>query len=263
MKVAETHVLAALDRARSFIDRHAAQLGTVETAGYRRELDVVIDMLEQNASGQQAARRRSVGQFARLQALYSALRLNHMGPIAAIAAAQRHALPELGAIQTASSNLTPRRLVADAEAMALVAKQHTEVFVAAGLSEDFVEQLEAAAQALAEAITERGTTIGQRTGATEALRTATSRGRHVLAVLGSMIKPQLAADPALLTEWKTARHILRPPRARPINYALLYGMPALAGVAKATPAVTSTAQPNVTAPPAALGGQTASQVDVA
>jgi len=144
-----------------------------------------------------------------------------MSQITAIAAAQHHAIPELDAVRMPATRATPLRLVADATAMAQVAAQHREVFIAAGLSADFVEQLEAAADAVAQIITDRGTTRAQRTGATAALGTAASRGRRVLEVLSAMIQPQLANDPALLAEWKTARHILRPPTQRPINYALL------------------------------------------
>ena len=229
MRVTETHVLTTLYSARAFIDRHAAQLGTVETAGYRQELDAVIATLEENAAGQGAARRGSVGQRARQKALCSALRLNHMAQIATIAAAQRQSHPELDALQMASSHATPRRLVAEAEAMAQVVRQHPEVFIAAGLSNDFVEQLEAAAQALADIITTRGTLQAQRSGATAALGTAASHGRKVLAVLSAMIQPQLADDPALLAEWKTARHIRRQPTARPIDYSLVFGLPTPVG----------------------------------
>jgi hypothetical protein len=221
MRIIETAVLTTLNRARAFIDAHLQQLGELESAGYRRKLDAVIAALQNHAVEQDAAIRIGAGRTARQRALRSALRLNHMRPIAMVAAARLRETPEFNSLRMPSRKTVPAQLVVAGEAMAKVSKQYTPVFIESGLAPDFVEQLEAAARSLAECITDRETTTTMKIGASAGLRTEASRGRHVLRVVSALIEPRFADNPALLAEWRTARHIRRPPTPQPVVFPLM------------------------------------------
>ncbi len=244
MRIIEAAVLTTLNRARAFIEDHIQQLGELESAGYRKRLDDAIAALQKHAVEQATAVRVGAGQTARQRALHSALRLNHMRPIAMVAAARLRETPEFNALRMPSRKTLPTQLVMAGEAMAKVAEQYAPVFIESGLAPDFVEQLEAAAQSLAECMTDRGTTTTMKVGATVGLRTEASRGRHVLRVLSALIEPRLEHDQALLTGWRTARHIRRPPTPQPVVLPLMghvVGHEAASNASHATTPVASAA----------------------
>ena len=234
MRMIEAAVLTTLNRARAFIDAHRQQLGELESAGYRRKLDDVIAALQNHAVDQDAAIRIGAGRTTRQRALRSALRLNHMRPIAMVAAARLRDTPEFNALRMPSRKTLPAQLVVAGEAMAKVATQHAPVFIESGLAPNFVEQLEAAAQSLADCMTDRGTTAAMQVGASAGLRTEASRARQVLRVLSALIEPRLSGNPALLAEWRTARHIRRPPTPQPVVFPLL-GLAVNPNIATSTP----------------------------
>jgi hypothetical protein len=221
MRIVEGTVLTTLTRARTFIDSHREQLGQLESAGYRQKLDDVIAGMERYAVDQESARRIGAGQLARQRSLRAGLRLTHMRPIATIAAARLRETPELNELRMPSRKTLPRQLVIAAEAMATMARPYAPVFIASGLAPDFAEQLEAAAQALAECMTDRDTTATVRAGATAGLRTEASRARHVLRVLSALIEPRLADDPAMLVGWRAARHIRQLATRQPAVFPLM------------------------------------------
>lgn len=221
MRTIDSTVLTTLMQARSFIDGHRPELGTIESAGYRQKLIDTIDALAQHAVDQAAADRMGDAQLARERALTAALRINHMRPIAAIAAARLRDVPEFTAFQMPPQRIRTTELAIAAEAMAKVARQYTSVFVDAGLAEDFSEQLDAAAESLRQCFVDRQTAGTKRHAATAGLRLEASRGRKVLRVLSSLIEPGLKNDEALLAAWHSARHIRRPERPQPVVYPLL------------------------------------------
>lgn len=221
MRTTDATVLSTLHQARAFIDSHIDQLGPLESAGYRRKLEEVISELEQFSVEQDTAHRTSKGQVARQRALCAALRLNHMRPIAAIAAARLREIPEFNAFRMPLHRAKTTELVIAADAMARMARAYASVFIEGGLAKDFVERLEAAARALADCVTERQTSLTLKAGASAGLRTEASRGRHVLRVLSALIEPKLEHDDALLAGWRTARHIRRPAKAQPVIFPLM------------------------------------------
>jgi hypothetical protein len=261
MRTIDSTVLTTLMEARSFIDGHLPELGTIESAGYRQKLIDTIDALEQHAVDQATADRMGDAQLAREHALTAALRINHMRPIAAIAAARLRDVPEFTVFQMPPQRIRTTELAIAAETMAKVARPYTSVFVDAGLAEDFTEQLEAAAESLRQCFIDRQTTATKRSAATAGLRLEASRGRKVLRVLSSLIEPRLKNDEALLAAWHSARHIRRPDRPQPVVHPLLTlvptqtsvsGLPpASAGAPADAPADAITTAPNELALPAA------------
>lgn len=200
-------VLNAMQRAQRFMDTNAASLGTLNSSGYRRILDDVVGALGGHAVNQATSKRVGSGETARQRVLRNVLKLNHMRPIAAVAAAQLKLVPEFTALRMPPTNSTSRALIAAAGAMRAAAAKYARAFTDAGLPTDFLAKLEQAAVALNDAIGNRGSTRTLQNAATAGLRSQTARGRETLRVLDSLIEPQLQGDPVLLVQWKAARRI--------------------------------------------------------
>jgi hypothetical protein len=92
--------------------------------------------------------------------------------------------------------------------MGKAAQGYENVFIGGGLPSDFLAQLQAAADAVSQSLTDRGTSTTTRAAATAGLNAATDRGRAVVRVLDSLIQPVLAGNAALLTQWKTAKRFV-------------------------------------------------------
>ena len=88
MQTKHTAVLNTLQRVQRFMDTNAEALGTLNTSGYRHILDEVADALSGHAVSQAASKRVGSGETAKQRVLRNALKLNHMRPIASVAAAQ-------------------------------------------------------------------------------------------------------------------------------------------------------------------------------
>jgi hypothetical protein len=98
-------------------------------------------------------------------------------------------------------------LLAAAGAMAQAAEKHKDVFIKHGLSQQFVEQLRAAAQALSDARTARTESARRRVTATAAVKDQVKRGRKAVRLLNAILQPRLSNDPELLAAWKSAKHV--------------------------------------------------------
>ena len=208
MQAKHVTVLNTLQRVQRFMDTNTEALGAVNTAGYRRALDDTVTALKDHAVNQSASQRQGQGETAKQRALRSALRENHMRPIATIAAAELRQVPEFVAFGMPSPNLTSQRLIAAAGAMGKAALGYEGIFITGGLAPDFLQQLQAAADAVSQSLTDRGTSTTTQAAATAGLDATTERGRGIVRVLDSLILPQLAGNAALLTQWKTAKRFV-------------------------------------------------------
>ncbi len=205
MKAQHVIVLNTLQRVQRFMDTNDGVLGSVNDSGYRHVLDDVVTTLKEHAVNQNASQQAGQGETARQRALRSALRQNHMRPIATIALAELPQVPEFVSLRMPANNATPQRLIAAAGAMAAAARKYESTFTAGGLAPDFVAQLQAAADAVDESVTNRGTTTTTQHAATAGLSASAKRGRAAVRVLDSLVRPQLAGNAALLAQWNTAK----------------------------------------------------------
>src|SRR6185312_2196665 len=134
MQSQHTVVLNTLQRVQRFMDANADALGTLNTSGYRKILDEVVDTLSGHAVNQATSKRVGSGETARQRVLRNALKLNHMRSISAIAAAQLKQVPEFTALKMPPTNSTSRQLIAAAGAMGAAAEHYSKTFVDAGLA---------------------------------------------------------------------------------------------------------------------------------
>ena len=197
-------------RIQAFLITNDAVLGTINKSGMRADLDAIVDALG-NSGGQQAAGRvNAIGETAKQRALRLALRLNHMQPIASVARAKLRTVPNFQAMTMPSPNTRIVSLLAHAHGMAEAAQPYAQVFIDAGLSQDFIANLTAAADAVKTSIDTRAAARGQRSSATGTLKDLENRARLAFKALNDFVVPILSADAAhsgLLAEWRKARRV--------------------------------------------------------
>jgi hypothetical protein len=176
-----------------------------------------------------------------------ALLRDHMAKIARIAAADLPNVPELQPLRMPRGKPTVEKLAALASGMAKTAEPHAEVFIAAGLPNDFIDQPKAATDAMTNAISERTSSRGRRSGATVGLKQKLSAGRKIVYVLDAFVKSALKDDPVLVRNWNLVKRVPRPtgraPSATPPT-------PATPGQASPAPTPAPPPAPGATPAPA-------------
>ncbi len=197
-------------RIQAFLDANDAVLGTINKSGMRAELDAVVAALGQSGTQQASGRVNAIGETAKQRSLRLALRLNHMQPIASVARAKLRTVPNFQAMTMPDPSIRVIGLLAHANGMAEAAAPYAEVFVDAGLPQEFLTRLTAAADAVKASIDARAAARGQRTGATGTLKSLVSRARLAIRALNDFVVPILSADlthTGLLAEWKRTRRV--------------------------------------------------------
>ena len=194
-------------RSQEFLDSNAGIVGTLATSAGRKELDVAVTALAGHADVQGSANLRMAGQISNERALEAAIRNEHMKPIATFARARLRGAPDFATLTRRVETLHGPRLVRAAAAMATAAEPYVAAFPAGGLPPETLAQLGAAADALQEAITHRGSSRVRRVQATKAVEQQISIGRDATNVLHAIISKQFANDPTFLAGWNAARRV--------------------------------------------------------
>lgn len=239
-----------LCRVKQFMNDHAAALGQITQSAASKELDTLLTAMGNSAEVAVTSRVLATGASANTRALRSALRMDHMQQIAAVARAELRDVPEFEALLLPHVNASTPRLVLQARAMATVARQHADVFFAHQLPADFVEQLLSAADAVDASVQKRAADVRDAAGAREQLAEVRSRAHDVVRVLNAQVQKALAGNATLLGQWKFAKRV---------------GIHPATAVVEGTPGQTATPQPAgtsitpSTAPLAVVGQQPVAQ----
>jgi hypothetical protein len=203
--------LETLQAVQQFMDTNAAALGAVNQSRARATLDGIVTRLKGQRAVQHGAREQAVSRTDHLGELRDALRIEHMQPIATIAASKLAATPDIAKLRLPRGNVSTMRLVAAGEAMAAAAEQYKQVFLDEQLPQDFVEQLRAAAATVEQALVARTGSRAEQVQATEGTAALCARGATVVKVLNSLVLKQLtsASDPdqALRRGWRFVKHL--------------------------------------------------------
>jgi hypothetical protein len=209
MQTSQGNMLQSLRGVRDFLDAHADKLGTIVTSGSRQKLQLAIVELEEDASIQDGSTRASRGATAASRSRRTILVRDHMTPIARIARADLPHTATFDALKMPKGTPTAEKLAAAAYGMGSTAAPYAPTFVAAGLAEDFVAQLEGAADAMIAAIQLRIQSRSTRKVATTGLASRLSAGRRIVHVLDSFVTTALTDDPALLSGWNLVKRVRR------------------------------------------------------
>ena len=207
MRITQGSVLESLRSVQAFIDAHADALGPVPTCGTRKRLDDIVTSLDGYAGTQVGSQLASKGATQKHYTLRRTLLHDHMAPIAKIAASEFPDIPEFDPLRMPKGRPTAERLKAAAYGMAETATPFAATFTGAGLADDFIAQLTAAADAVVATVNNRRQSRSDWAAATKGLEFLASNGRKIVHILDAMIKRALKGDPALLRAWNSAKRV--------------------------------------------------------
>jgi hypothetical protein len=210
MDIKQGNLLESLKEIQKFLDEHQAELPGVSDTGMRKQLDKAIADLKQLAATQTANDLAAKSVTRKLGMLSETLIEHRMAAVARIAAVALPPGPEIAPLSKPKANQTRERLVALARGMAREAKKFESTFVEAGLPLDFIAQLDASADQLAELLSERKQRTADRGAATKLLDTQIQEARRVVRVLDSFVKTAARDNEMLLVTWKILK---RPSRS--------------------------------------------------
>jgi hypothetical protein len=202
MRTIQGNMVQSLRAVQAFLDDNATELSDAATSGARKKLDEVMDQLHERVIVQTGSEYCARGAITKRVALRRVLVMKHMAPIARIARAALPVSPELESFRFSRGKPTAERLAQAAAGMATTAGPHVATFVRYGMPADFIDRLEAAAQAMLDAVDDGKQRRGFRAGATKSIAATLTAARKPVHVLDAFVTPAVDHDPALLA-WNT------------------------------------------------------------
>ena len=207
MRTDQGTTLQSLRAVKGFLDQHDADLPGLRQTGTFTRLEEVIATLGAHVCNQTASHLDAEGLTQRRRELETVLRRDHMTIIVRIAKTDLPNTPEFRALRMPRGKPTPEKLAAAASGMAQVAARFSDTFIAAGLPVDFVDRLNAAADAMLDTLASRTLSQGKRRGATSGLKEKLSEGRKVVGILDAFVQTALHAKPSLLEDWNLVMRV--------------------------------------------------------
>ena len=196
-----------LRRVQQFLDEFAVKLFAENAAAARKELDQLVEEMGVSETAQATSTLNARSATAVLAVLRRDLVIQHMRPVATIAAAHLREVPGFEALRLPPKGVKVAVLVQDATAMAEAAREYQHVFVENGRPENFADALLAAAAAVRASIDARAQYIMSKAGARGALKATATRAHLVLRFLDAQVQSALVDDPKTLAAWKSAKRI--------------------------------------------------------
>jgi hypothetical protein len=198
----------------AFLDAHAEQLPKATAAGIRQRFGEALAEVTQHVQTQHASPLMAQGLTRTMQEKRDSLLRDHMAPITRIARLSAAEVPELEPIRMPRGGPGVQKLLAAADGMAVIAQQHRELFVAAGLPSTFVEDLRAAVEDIRATLADRANRYGDQAGAGKGLENGLVLGNKYKAVLDSLVRSEAHGNAELLADWDIIKRVPHAPGRR-------------------------------------------------
>ena len=177
-------------------------------------LDDIVAKLGEHSTDQVAGRRMSRAETQRQKALRRTLREEHLAPIAQIARAMLSDKPGIEkALRLPSASLSSLGLAAEADGMRAAAAQFADTFIQCGRADDFLAQLERAANEVRASVVGVATNTGQQIGASHGLKGEIKRARKAVDVIETIVRAAFGSKPEVMARWFAAKRIRAVPFA--------------------------------------------------
>ena len=206
MDLMQKRLIESYQRVKNFLGKHPAT--TPGFAEGKALIDAVVERLAELSSAQvfglqlSQAGRISIGRACRR------LRHHHLKPIVTIAKAEIEGDPAIAkALRMPPSNAGPVALLAAARALRDAAGLYQPTFVRFGRPQDFLEQLNAAMQAVEDAMSVHAGSYGTRIGARAGMEQELRRGRRAVEILDPIVQIAYEGNNLVLAEWRSARRV--------------------------------------------------------
>ena len=210
MKSRQRRVIEAYQRVQGFLQAHP--LSPPGDYGEPKQMldDAVVRLTDHSREQVSGSRMRRAGRENET-ALRRVLREQHLRPITLIAQAQLEGSPGLEeALLMPAPTLPTIKLVAVAESFHRAVTPYESLFVRSGRPADFLAQLEAATQALQQALQSKERHLATQIGAGAGLNDEIVQGRRAIKMLEAIVRTSFPTANDVLAEWRSARRIRRP-----------------------------------------------------
>ncbi len=216
MQAKQIQVIKAIGNVTTFLDAFAQHLPRTNASGARRQLDALAARLLVNADIQVFETRAYHDAVIQTRVARRALFVSHLTPL--VAAARIFAAFELSRITLPKYSAHHAYLAVVARDMAELAKPFAAApLVAAGLASGFVEQLQAAVDAMEQAVSTARRHFGARVTATRQLQVDDRSARRNLRLLDRLARSELGAEHPLLARWDGSTRMPKPALKRPAS----------------------------------------------
>jgi hypothetical protein len=214
MQVSQASMLQSLRAVQGFLDANRDRLGDVVTSGARKKLDAAIIELGGHVENQTGSILQAKGSTKEQRVLRKTLLLDHMAPIAKIAASELAGTPNIEPLRMPKAWYRGERLAAAARGMAQTAQQFSSTFIDLGLPANFAQRLLAATDAMMATFGARRESRNRHVGATKGLKAKLAHGRKVVGVIDAFLQSALKNDGVLLAQWDSAKRVQLVPGGR-------------------------------------------------
>ncbi len=204
MQDLERKVYGTLVGGKGFIVERTAVLGNVPGNGACLKLDSIIAALAEHHSAQSEHRMTAQTLTQDKAATRRAVVQDHLAAISAVARTELPTAPGLAVVRgLPHANASVGSILTRAENVCKAVVPYVDVLAAGGLPADFLTQLQAVTDSLAQVAANHKTSRDKVGGATEGIRAQLAAGRRQIRILDRLVRTALRnADPALLKEWK-------------------------------------------------------------
>ncbi len=195
----QKQVMDSLVRVRAFLDAYP-MTGSLSSASAREMLDDVVQRLRSYAGAQHSGRDGSRMELKRQEDQIALLLDEYIRPIVMIARAQIELGSDVGlpaGLRMPKLPLGPTKLIAVCDGMIEAARPHEKVFVANGLSADFLAQFASARDTLERVMGGRANQVGTKVAARAGLKVQLLRGRAQRGRLAGGARRGLSAGSSL------------------------------------------------------------------
>jgi hypothetical protein len=247
MQFSQSGILLTLHDIDRFIDDNAAALGLIPTSQARARLIAALQSLDDHAQVQATRAVAAAAATQRRLDLRQGLVADFVQPMVLIAKAEAKSTPELSRVRMPNVPAGDTNLAKAANAIADLAGKHAELFVAGGMSTDFVAEVHAAGDVLIQASEDRNSSVAYQIEATKGLKVQARVALQRIRVLHTFVRKQLKNEPAMYKKWLAIKAV---PKRSTTTIAVT---PPAAGTPATTPATTHAPTPTA-AMPDATGG---------
>jgi hypothetical protein len=207
MQLTQSRKVGTLRAVEAFLDDNAAALVGIADTGARKTLAADMTTINGHAVDQGGNVISAQSATLKTGALRKVLIRNYMAPIARIARAQLPHTQELLPLRMPRGNPTTEQAAFAARGMAQAATPYSSIFITAGLSTDFIAQLNTATDAMLATVDQRKLSQGKSTGATTGLGVSLRSAFQSVSILDSFVRNALIDQPALLANWNRIRKV--------------------------------------------------------
>jgi len=215
MKKTQEHLIEALDRVEQYLDSNPDLASQVITSEARENFSASRRRLTEYMKSQDTLFRDTIASVRTKAALRKTLLDDHIRPICTIARRKLRHVRELAGFIPPKTKARYGSIVAAGYGMAESARQFEQVFRAAGLPADFIEQLVRATDALKAALTTKGDANARKMKATAGMTEESRVARDTLQVLDVLVR-RTVKDPVQRAHWaavsRVASAAFAPPR---------------------------------------------------